>query len=113
MSRIGTGRFPGWSHNDHEMTGNVGRFVVAVWEDTPTNTPSVNWLSLNIPSCSWMSEIEKTPEGLGNKKESHLLRFNREKRGARAHSLAGYYWCLDSRVEGTTNRPYRSIVTSG
>jgi hypothetical protein len=50
---------PGWSHNDHKMAANFSGFVVAVCEHTPTNTPAVDWLSLNIPSFYWMSNIEK------------------------------------------------------
>jgi hypothetical protein len=41
------------------MAGNFSRFVVAVSEDTPTNTPAVDWLSLNIPSYYWTSNSEK------------------------------------------------------
>jgi hypothetical protein len=49
---------PGWSHDHAEKAGKPRDFVVAVYEDTPTDIRADVWLSLNICSCSWTSSIE-------------------------------------------------------
>ena len=43
------------------MTGNFRRLVIAAYADTPKDAPADDWLSLNIPSYSWMSNIFLPP----------------------------------------------------
>jgi hypothetical protein len=53
------------------MAGNFRLLMIASCADTPKDAPAVDWLSLNISSCFWISNIEKTIAELRNKKEPH------------------------------------------
>ena len=64
---------PGWSRSDFEMAGNFSCFLVCGLRRYPHEYPAVDWLSLNIPSYYWTSNIEKRNDQAAEKDQAVMF----------------------------------------